>query len=442
MGQLSYMKWMPVGIAAVLHFLVDGLCVCMLYLMAEKQHGAIDLTAMFLTYNVLAFMTQPLTGWWLDSLRNRNVAFVLAAGFLAAATVLQAVTHPFDSSSPLPFFASSVLLGIGNSLFHVWGGKLTAVQTASDIRALGIFVSPGVLGLTVGILYASWWMAAVMLTLIILLGLIPLRMPSATGEVRTSSPPLPKPVTQTGFWLLVILTFVLMRSFVGEMVPFGMEKTSLGLLLLAATAMAGKVLGGWLARWWGISPAIAVCLGIPAMYLMWRDAGNIQLLPIAVAVFAINCTMPMTLYLANRLLPGREGLSFGLLAAVLIPGYLMAHNLHLSPDHNFMLSALLLTITIELGMLMLMGEKRRDVLIGSVAVNVLTNVPLNYFLLPYAGNMAYLAVGELTVLFVEMLWYFYFVRQWQRAAIYSLLCNVTSFLVGVLIQYLIYSPIN
>ena len=107
-----------------------------------------------------------------------------------------------------------------------------------------------------------------------------------------------------------------------------------------------------------------------------------------------------------------------------------------------MLSALLLTITIELGMLMLMGEKRRDVLIGSVAVNVLTNVPLNYFLLPYAGNMAYLAVGELTVLFVEMLWYFYFVRQWQRAAIYSLLCNVTSFLVGVLIQYLIYSPIN
>ena len=32
----------------------------------------------------------------------------------------------------------------------------------------------------------------------------------------------------------------------------------------------------------------------------------------------------VTLYLANAVLPGREGLAFGLLAAALIPGYLLA----------------------------------------------------------------------------------------------------------------------
>jgi hypothetical protein len=41
-------------------------------------------------------------------------------------------------------------------------------------------------------------------------------------------------------------------------------------------------------------------------------------------VFLINCTMPITLYLTNLLLPNREGLAFGLLAAALLPGYLMA----------------------------------------------------------------------------------------------------------------------
>jgi hypothetical protein len=35
--------------------------------------------------------------------------------------------------------------------------------------------------------------------------------------------------------------------------------------------------------------------------------------------------MPVTLYLANVVLPKREGLAFGLLAAALIPGYLLAY---------------------------------------------------------------------------------------------------------------------
>ena len=43
-----------------------------------------------------------------------------------------------------------------------------------------------------------------------------------------------------------------------------------------------------------------------------------------VGLFAINCTMPITLYLANVVLKGKEGLAFGLLAAALIPGYLLA----------------------------------------------------------------------------------------------------------------------
>ena len=46
---------------------------------------------------------------------------------------------------------------------------------------------------------------------------------------------------------------------------------------------------------------------------------------VLIGLFLINCTMPVTLYLANCLLKEREGLAFGILAAALIPGYLLAN---------------------------------------------------------------------------------------------------------------------
>lgn len=424
-----------IGTATILHFLVDGLCVCSLYLMAGTA-AMTDMLAFFLTYNILAFMTQPLTGWWIDRLQQRQAALLIATGLLTSAVVLLLASTLWWGHNFCSMIAVAFLLGMGNSMFHVWGGKLTAMLTGNDIRALGIFVSTGVIGLTIGALYASWWLLASMLLIITLLGIIPLH---AIKPQPSSLKPLPSsPIHHPShiILLLLILTFVMMRSFVGEVVQVGMEKTSSVLLLLAVAAMTGKACGGWMARWWSISHAIVACVGITAACLMWKGTASIPLLPIVTGIFAINLTMPMTLYLANQMLPHREGLSFGLLAAVLIPGYYLAHSMDLTFDHNFMLSALLLTIAIEVGMLLLMGEKSKSVLLGAVAVNILTNVPLNHFLLTYGSSTGRLVAGELLVVVVEALWYFLFIRKWQRAALYSFLCNATSFLVGILIQSL------
>jgi len=434
----GYAKWMPIGIATVLHFLVDGLCVCCLYLMAGNNLDTSDIVVLFLAYNILAFMTQPLTGWWIDRLTHRYVALLTATGLLTTAVVLQVAAVYLQSFNPSIYqflaIGTAVLLGMGNSAFHVWGGKLTATMTNNDMRSLGIFVSSGVVGLTIGVLYASWWLLAGMLLLITVLGVIAPRLPANVAEVLTTIPQRSETGAQIGFWLLAILLFVLLRSFVGEIVSVGLEKKSAVLLLLAITAMLGKASGGWMARWCGISHAIVICVGITSACMMFRKSEVVPLIPVVLGIFAINCTMPMTLHLANRLLPLREGLAFGLLAAVLIPGYLLANGLHLTADHRFMLSALLLTIAVEVGLLMLMGEKRKKVLMGAVAVNILTNVPLNYILLTYGNSLERLIIGELLVLVVEALWYYSFVRQWRKAAIYSLLCNATSFLIGLLIQ--------
>ena len=105
-----------------------------------------------------------------------------------------------------------------------------------------------------------------------------------------------------------------------------------------------------------------------------------------------------------------------------------------------LLVPLVATIVLELGVLFLLGEKRRKVLYGSVVVNTLTNVPLNLCIQYLGYGMTTIIVGEFLVVLVETLWYQWLTRNWHQAFIYSLLCNAVSYLTGLLFQlvYILY----
>lgn len=321
----------PLGISASLHFLVDALCCCcMLLLVRSSDSNA--LLGVYLTYNVVAFMTQPLTGMLADRLQRRHW-LLMAASLLLALAVLTAaliVALGWNHLSPDMLFVVAVLLGGGNSLFHVWGGKQVAVATDNDIRALGVFVSTGAFGLSVGALCCSWPVLFAFLLLIPLLSVAYLHVepsqtpavdaPQTTAADAPHSKPSYSPVV---VWTAVVAVaaVVLFRSFVGEKLTTGIDKTQLLILLFGAVSMAGKMAGGWIALRLGIVRALVVVLVAFALCFLLRDTSVAVVLA---GLFLINCTMPVTLYWANALLPGREGLAFGLLAAVLVPGYLLA----------------------------------------------------------------------------------------------------------------------
>lgn len=104
------------------------------------------------------------------------------------------------------------------------------------------------------------------------------------------------------------------------------------------------------------------------------------------------------------------------------------------------LISLIATIFIELGVLRLLGEKRRVVLWSSVVVNILTNVPLNVWahLVPRPG-LGDILIAEAVVIVVETLWYCYFVRSLKQAFVYAFLCNAISFLTGLLGVFILLS---
>ena len=84
--------------------------------------------------------------------------------------------------------------------------------------------------------------------------------------------------------------------------------------------MMGKMAGGWLVKWMGMFTSIILLL--VGVTICIAAKGNHIGIALA-GLFMVNCTMPITLYWANVMLKGREGLAFGLLAASLIPGYLI-----------------------------------------------------------------------------------------------------------------------
>lgn len=102
-----------------------------------------------------------------------------------------------------------------------------------------------------------------------------------------------------------------------------------------------------------------------------------------------------------------------------------------------LLLALISTILIELVVLLLLCERRKWVLGSSVVINILTNIPLNLFVIYIDNSVMTIILGELLVIVVEALWYFLFICNLSRAFVYSSLCNAISFLTGLLAELLI-----
>lgn len=304
---------------AVLHLLVDALCLCCLYLLVSPV-GFEGVLGVFITYNVLAFLTQPLTGAIADRVKHGHWLLLIAVVLLALAVLSTSlVTLYFHPSSIIGWTLTAILLGMGNSLFHVWGGKQVAVQSDNDMRALGIFVSTGAFGLAVSMVFYSWVLLFGLLIALCVLA-VPFALRDTVSHVRFPSQKHSLPMSYVILLLLLIMLVVGMRSAVGTLFTGGLERTDIVIIMLGLLTMAGKMAGGWLCQWMGIVRAMAAVV-VVVVACLFIDAPFAMLL----GLFAINCTMPVTLYFANVLLPGREGLAFGLLAAALVPGYLLAY---------------------------------------------------------------------------------------------------------------------
>lgn len=431
---------------SLLHLLVDGVCACGIMMMTCQIISDVEACGVIVLYDVLAFGTQPLTGLWMDANDANGNRLKLAIALLVGGALVSILPV---SVNILTEASCAILLGMGNSLFHVYGGKYVSVVSHNDIRVMGIFVSTGTVGLAIGLGFYSPMLVTVFLLALLILSalhiynakIVQVESPLlvCTEETNLASVQSTVPL----IFLSCLMFVVAGRSFIGESVPslrtsFPSMGAPLTMVIVSLVVMAGKAAGGFLSKMWGVRNVFCVSMLLSATtFLMcpWHNAF------VLMTLLLVNISMPCTLYWATKAVPGREGWAFGLLAMALLPGFLLGQ---LSKDDTtcqMLLVPLMATILLESFLLLCMHERRWQVLASSVVLNILTNVPLNAFVMGYNIISPLYIVGlECVVIAVEFIGYWFVLHDRRIAFKYSFLCNSFSALVGCVFQCFIIIP--
>jgi FSR family fosmidomycin resistance protein-like MFS transporter len=306
--------WLNMSAYSLAHALVDAACVAALFaIVTPNRTDPANAYQLVLIYDVIAFATQPVFGLLVDTIKAP--AKIAATGMLLVAVSILMMRAPL---------LAIVTAGIGNAVFHVGGGyaslNLAHGQYGHKASLPGIFVAPGSLGLTIGILIGKSGGFVAWPFLLLLLGLAGLMLRLPRLEVQAQRQ-LPGDLRWFKTVIVLLLLSVAIRSLVGQSLVLPWKSDQTLLLALTLAVVLGKALGGVLADRYGWT-AVAVS-GLVVSLPLLAFFAPLPALAI-LGTFLFNLSMPVTLVCLAEMLPGESGFAFGLTALALILGALPA----------------------------------------------------------------------------------------------------------------------
>ena len=291
------------AIYAAGHFLVDFACALCMFRFAR---GTDVWYAAVLVYNAFAFVGQFPLGILAD--RFGGGKWFAAGGCLLAAAAF------LTGSRPL---VMSVAAGLGNALYHIGGGRDTLAVSEGRAGLLGVFVSPGALGLFCGMLLGKSAVNALP---------VPIALAAAAVMIAGLCADIPAErlrfdLTGSGaVALLAVFLVVCLRSYTGFLFAYSW-KTGMWAWIFVLCVVLGKTSGGWLCDRFGAVKSSVISLGLAAALFLVSENAVCG----CIAVLLFNMTMPVTLRAAADLLHWAQGTSFGLLTAALFLGFLPSY---------------------------------------------------------------------------------------------------------------------
>ncbi len=289
-------------ISSIAHFLVDGLCISVLFGQIARDG---DIALAVLIYNTLAFSTQCLVGLITDATGRW--------GRLCCGSMLAVV---LGFILPVHWGIKLVLISLGNSVFHVTGGSMVLCDSGGKAGKLGVFVAPGAIGVTLGTLWPELRMffALALLLCAVEMGIIALhRKDRKLQKLRTQTLPDKMPV----FAIVLLTLAVAVRAVGGSAVSFPWKNGAAMSILMTAFVFAGKAAGGFVCDRLGAVKSSCVSIPISALLIAFCSS---WMLPSLLGQFLLNLSMPVTLWLLYRAMPDSPGFAFGLAASALWPG--------------------------------------------------------------------------------------------------------------------------
>ena len=330
--------------AMIFHFLVDALCgsTMLWHVVEDLPEKAFELVML---YNALAFATQVVTGWLADIVKHDRWLW-LASIVLLMSGATGALNWPW---------LATVLLGFGNSLFHVSAGREVIRHYAyrGEGRAceLGLFVAPGALGIGLGCMFPMdvgvFSLCGMILVFPVFCWIWPKETPETEVVEKTEH------VDIQCLLSAIVMTFcVFCRAASGFCTEAPWKASTTLSILCFVLVMGGKMAGGFAGDRCG-----HWAIGIVSLAISWAlfAFGGKNVVIGLSAQFIANLMMAITLYTLVKLYPSSPGLMFGLAASVLFPGSLM----QLLPNHEMIFNIAYLLAAISFGIAWWLWRKRK-----------------------------------------------------------------------------------
>jgi len=291
------------------HFCVDFACFFMLFHSFKPSGSTLETVALgFLIYNVIAFGLQPFIGFFCDKRKDVPIA-VVGCGVLIPGLILSSV-----------HWSSLIICALGNACFHVGGGIDSLRHAKGKMSRSGVFVSAGALGVSLGTLVGQNKSIPLLIPVLLVAfcGILIIYF-TRSKDINSVHIPIDHATVHLSYFMVLFLGLiaVVIRSYVGSVIPIDWKTTTVLMLIPSIGACIGKASGGYLADWLGARTVGTVSLlaSIPFLCFGYYD-------PIycTIGIILFNITMPIMLCAVASKLPQNLGLAFGLTTLALLCG--------------------------------------------------------------------------------------------------------------------------
>jgi len=279
------------AVYAIAHFAVDLGCAFAVFSGGSSALG-------FLLYNFFAFAVQMPLGLLADRFGKSRWFAITGACLVFLICCLRELS-----------LLAVCLLGLGNALFHVGGGVAILDHAGDRAAELGVFVSPGAMGIYLGSMLTHRWVV------LLVLGVCVGWMLAVKEKSVHSVMELPEKGVIP--WAGLLFLVVVLRSYGGMAGSFSWKTGGWGLAAVMAVVL-GKTCGGILSDRFGAIRVSVCSLGLAAALY---GVGELPVCGV-LAMFLFNMTMPITLFALAKAMPGCRGFAFGLLTFALFLGFL------------------------------------------------------------------------------------------------------------------------
>lgn len=284
----------------IFHLCIEVVSYALFYLRFQSHM----VTFFVILYDFFAFCPQLLVGDFYNRNKKTNIGLIGAAFFVAAILLAK-----FDSFNMC--LVSVLILAIGNAFLHVCGAVATASVSQNKIFPSALFVAGGTFGIIIGRYLASikinTYYLFIPILIIVLISIFTSKR-WCKSSVKYIYVNIVNETHSHLVILLIALLVVMVRSYMGFVIPINWKSEFYHSILLFTFLGIGKALGGLLCDKFGYRfvATISTLLCVPPIII-----GKDFMIASLFGMLLFSMTMSVTYAMVLSIIKNNPGVAFG-----------------------------------------------------------------------------------------------------------------------------------